>query len=97
MPLVWDNHGCLPLRPDDEFLPELYRYKRAGVDVVSVNVTFDMMAEGHGLEVARFFTEWIEARPDIYVATTVSDLTAPHNADRLGRGLRHRGGLRRRA
>lgn len=83
MPLVWDNHGCLPLRLDDQFLPELYRYKRAGVDVVSVNVTFDMMAAGHGLEVVRFFTEWIGTRPDVYVAKTVSDLTASHNADRL--------------
>ena len=83
MPLVWDNHGCLPLRPDSEFLPRLYRYKRAGVDVVSVNVTFDMMAPGHGVEMARFFSGWIETRPDIYVAKTVSDLTAPRNADRL--------------
>lgn len=83
MALVWDNHGCLPLRPDREFLPELYRYKRAGVDVVSVNVTFDMMAPGHGVAIARFFSEWIETRPDMYVAKTVSDLTAPHNADRL--------------
>lgn len=83
MPLVWDNHGCLPLRPDSEFLPELYRYKRAGVDVVSVNVTFDMMALGHGVEMARFFSEWIETRPDIYVAKAVSDLTARHSVDQL--------------
>ena len=83
MPLVWDNLGCLPLRLDDQFLPQLYRYKRAGVDVVSVNVTFDMMAPGHGREMARFSAEWIEARPDIYVAKSVSDLAAPHNADRL--------------
>ena len=42
-----------------------------------------MMAPGHGVEVARFFTEWIETRPDFYVAKTLSDLTAPHNDERL--------------
>jgi len=29
--LVWDNHGCMPLRPFDEaFLPQLSRCKRLG-------------------------------------------------------------------
>ena len=40
--LVWDNHGCMPLRGDDtEFLPQLARYRNAGFNVVSLNVGFD--------------------------------------------------------
>ena len=32
--LVWDNHGCMPLRPlDESFLPQLQRYRAAGVPV----------------------------------------------------------------
>ena len=39
--LVWDNHVCLPLRPNDfSFVGELERYRAAGVDVVMVNVGF---------------------------------------------------------
>jgi membrane dipeptidase len=37
--LVWDSHGCMPLRPFDEvFLPQLSRYKASGVDVASLNI-----------------------------------------------------------
>lgn len=40
--LVWDNHGCMPLRPGDaRFLPQLARYRKAGVRVVALNVAFD--------------------------------------------------------
>ena len=28
--LLWDNHGCMPLRVDDAFLPQLERYRQAG-------------------------------------------------------------------
>ena len=43
--LVWDNHGCMPLRPEEStlnFLPLLQRYRDGGVDVASLNVTFDI-------------------------------------------------------
>lgn len=43
--VVWDNHGCMPLRPaDDSFLPQLQRYRRAGVHAVTLNVGFDVDA-----------------------------------------------------
>ena len=39
--LVWDNHGCMPLRPiDTSFLPQLARYRAAGFDHVSLNIGF---------------------------------------------------------
>ena len=39
--LVWDNHGCMPPRTDDTFLPQLEHYRQAGFSVVSLNVGFD--------------------------------------------------------
>ena len=37
--LVWDNHACMPLEPDDQScLPQIERCRAAGVDVVSLNV-----------------------------------------------------------
>ena len=38
--VVWDNHGCMPIRADDSFLPQLERYRRAGFNVVSINVGY---------------------------------------------------------
>jgi VWFA-related protein len=37
--IVWDNHSCMPLRADTSFLPQLERFRKNGVDVVSLNVT----------------------------------------------------------
>jgi len=36
--LVWDNHLCLPIGRGGDFLPELERIRRSGVDVVSINI-----------------------------------------------------------
>lgn len=45
--LVWDNHGCMPLRPLDEtFLPQLELYRTSGVDVAMINIGFG----DHGIE-----------------------------------------------
>jgi len=41
--VLWDNHACMPLRPDDgTFLPQLARHKAAGVSLVSLNIYFDL-------------------------------------------------------
>lgn len=74
-PLVWDNHGCLPLRCEPDFMPELRRYSQAGVDVVSINVTFDLIEPEAGLGVARYFADWISNQDDMYVPLSASDLT----------------------
>ena len=66
--LVWDNHTCMPLRPDDSFLPQLQRFRDAGVNVASVNVYFDRFIEWHdGVKVLSFMRRWILDRPDDYV------------------------------
>ena len=36
--LVWDNHACMPLRPEDHsFLPQLEDVRASGVNVISLN------------------------------------------------------------
>ena len=58
-------------------MPELRRYSDAGVDVVSINVTFDMIAPSEGLSVARYFASWIAAQEDIYIPKSSAELA--HN------------------
>lgn len=64
--LVWDNHGCLPLRADDAFMGELERYRKSGYDVASINVSFDIMDFDNGFKVISFFRSWIKCHSDKY-------------------------------
>lgn len=65
--LVWDQHGCLPLRPDEIAVDELELYRQAGVDVVSINVGFDLTSPLETLKVAAAFRRGILERNDRYV------------------------------
>lgn len=83
--LVWDNHGCMPLRPSDEsFLPQIERYRDAGVDVVSLNAGYgDLDVEGH-LRMLASFRRWFSARPDRYVlAQTVAEIDRARQENKL--------------
>ena len=52
--LVWDNHGCMPLRADDiEFLPQLKRYKDAGVDVATLNIAYDAVRYFEDIKISK--------------------------------------------
>ena len=82
--LVWDNHVCMPIRPDDAFLPQLARCKQAGIDVVTLNVMFDAIAWPDGIHVLAFFRNWILDRPDDYVlARSVDDIARARADDKL--------------
>jgi membrane dipeptidase len=73
--LVWDNHGCMPVgRPNDtSFLPQLRRYRSAGVDAVMLNVGFgDMGVEEH-LRTLADMRHWLKARPAEYVLIDTAD------------------------
>lgn len=83
--LIWDNHGCMPLRPgDDSFLPQLQRYRKAGVDVVSLNVGFDAVPWSATVQVLAHFRRWLRQRPDEYVlAGSVADIERAKAAGKL--------------
>jgi membrane dipeptidase len=84
--LVWDNHACMPLRPDDDsFLPQLERARRTGVNVISVNIGFgDDSVEQHVRMLAQL-RHWIGARPDDYLLVhTVADIERARREGKLG-------------
>lgn len=83
--LVWDNHGCLPLRADDGFLPQLERYRAAGADVVSINVGYGEMSWAQHLEILAFMRGWIAERPRQYrLVATADDAERCRAEGRLG-------------
>ncbi|HKY89932.1 MAG TPA: membrane dipeptidase [Nevskiaceae bacterium] len=93
--VVWDNHACLPLRPDDvAFLPQLQRHKAAGASVVSVNVCSDTDVAGHPFEMLAAFRKWLGARPEEYVlVSTVADIERARREDKLAIVFDVEGGL----
>ncbi|MBC5814948.1 MAG: membrane dipeptidase, partial [Candidatus Eremiobacteraeota bacterium] len=66
--LVWDNHACMPLRPDDgAYIPQIERMRAAGVDVVSLNVGFGPQSLQDHLRMLASFRRWFAQRKDHYV------------------------------
>jgi membrane dipeptidase len=84
--LVWDNHACMPLRPDDDaFLPQLERARQTGVTVVSLNIGFgDDTVEQHFKMLAQL-RRWIVERPAQYLLVhTVADVERARREGKLG-------------
>ena len=81
---VWDNHACMPLRPeDDSFLPQLERYRQAGFNAVTLNIGFDSYPWQNSVSMLAQFRRWIRRHSDTYMlATSVSDI---QQAKQLGR------------
>ncbi len=75
----------MPLRPDASFLPQLSRYRDAGVTVVSINVGFADMTWAEHLKVLCFMRRWISLRPESYrLVSTVEDVHRCKADGRLG-------------
>jgi membrane dipeptidase len=83
--IVWDNHACMPLRPDDEsFLPQLARHKSAGVNLVVLNVGIDLCAWEQTFAVLASFRHWITRNSEDYVlAQSVADIEAAKRNNKL--------------
>ena len=83
--IVWDNHACMPLRPGDvAFLPQLERLRQTGINVVSLNVSFDVVDPHDAFPLLATFRHWIRQHGDHYVlADTVADIEAAKAEGRL--------------
>lgn len=83
--IVWDNHSCMPLRPGDvSFLPQLERVRRSGVDVISLNITFDVVDPSDVFLTLATFRHWIREHSEHYVlADTVADVKRAKAQGRL--------------
>src|SRR5258708_16546419 len=53
--VVWDQHGCLPLRPDSSAVEQLALYAESGGDFVFINLGMDSPPPLHTLEVPSAF------------------------------------------
>jgi membrane dipeptidase len=76
----------MPLRSaDEQFLPQLQRYRDAGVDLVSLNVGFDALPWENTLPVLTHFRSWLARHCDAYsLVQTVEDIEIARSTGRLG-------------
>lgn len=83
--IVWDNHGCMPLRADACFLSKLDRYREAGVSVLSLNVGFADISWVEHVRILSFMRQWIAQRPDKYrLVSTIEDVRRSKTEGKLG-------------
>lgn len=87
--LAWDNHACMPLRPlDAGFLPQLERHRRAGFDVVMLNVGFGEQGIEAHLRMVAALRHWIAGRPgDYLLLERTADAEEARRSGRLAVGL----------
>ncbi len=83
--LVWDNHACMPLRPEDGgFLPQIERARAAGFDVVSLNAGFGPQPLDSHLRMLASFRRWFAERSDRYMLVDrAADIDAARAAGKL--------------
>ncbi len=88
--VVWDNHGCMPVGRwhDTSFLPQLQRYRAAGVSAVMLNVGFGEMGIEEHVRTLASMRHWLKARPDEYVLmSTADDIERAHATGLLAVGF----------
>jgi membrane dipeptidase len=74
--LVWENHACMPLRPGDtSFLPQLERVRKSGIDLISLNVSYDVVDPHDAFPVLATYRHWIREHDEQYtLVETVADI-----------------------
>jgi len=65
--LVWDQHGCLPLRPDELAVDDLALYAKSGVDFISINVGMDSTPAADALKILSAFRNGVLQREDRFM------------------------------
>ena len=81
--LIWEQHTCLPLRPEASIEP-LERYRRAGAGFVSVNVGMDRTSLEDVIKVLASFRRQLRDAPgDFVCASTVGDVRAAQAEGKL--------------
>ncbi|CAN7669712.1 dipeptidase [Caballeronia sp. LjRoot34] len=83
--IVWENHACMPLRADDDFLPQLERYRQSGYSVVSLNIGMDLNAINEVFSTLAHFRNWVKRHPDRFLLINdVEDVKRAKAEGRLG-------------
>jgi membrane dipeptidase len=76
--LCWDDHACMPLRPGDvTFLPQLERLRKVGINVVSLNISFDVVDPRDAFLMLATLRQWVRQHSEHYaLVDTVADIEA---------------------
>jgi membrane dipeptidase len=84
--LVWDNHTCTTIRPGrPDSLAQLERHRRAGVDIVGLNVGFDATPASEVILLLAEFRCWLKEHPRNYtLVENVKDLQLVKQTGTLG-------------
>ena len=86
--LVMDMHGCMPVRPGDTaFLPQIDRYRAAGVDAVFLNAGFGEHGVAEHIHMLATFREWIGGRSDLVLIRDANSIQQAHAAEKLAVGF----------
>ena len=93
--IFWDNHACMPLHGDAEcFLPQLERYRRAGVTVVALNVHFGETPWHEAFATLALFRNWLRRHSDQYrLIDSVDDVLCAKAAGQVGVFFNLEGGV----
>ena len=82
--IVWDNHGCVPLRNTADWLPGIERYRRAGVDAVTLNIGDSRVPLETLVRTAASIRHFVQRQPERYLlGLTVDDLREAKRSGRL--------------
>lgn len=82
-PIRWDAHGCPPFSIGAD-LSFLHRYKDAGVDLITLNVGFDLTTQAESLELLHYFHEWIHKHNDEFtIIKNIDSLIESQQKNRL--------------
>lgn len=82
--IVWDNHGCVPFRSTTDWLPGIERYRRCGVDAVTLNIGDSRVPLETLIRTAASIRHFVSQHPDRYLAgLTVADLRQAKRTGRL--------------
>lgn len=65
--LVWDNHSCVTLDLDNRYMPDLRRFRDAGVDMLVLNVGFDAYPWERTVLRLAHLRRWVATHPEDYV------------------------------
>lgn len=86
--LVWDNHGCLPFRDIERWLPSLSRYREARVHVASINVGDALEPLETLVRTAAAIRAFVRAHPAEYLlAESVDAIESARRTNRLAVAL----------
>lgn len=83
--LVWDNHVCLPMRPDDEeFIEQIARHRQAGCDVAIINAGFGDIPLETTIALLDHFRCWFGERDGDYrLVESAADIRAAKEGGQL--------------